>query len=509
MKDKCNFDFSTPQKLDKKALWIVLVKAVWTIARTLWPLLAIMALKGFREEALWLYVIMIGVIVLTIVRLVVQFLFYTYELKADELIIKKGWLSKSETVVKLDKIHEVNLNQKLIHKLVGLYNVAIDTAGSSKTEIEINGIGYEKALALKDALIATQQESIPVSNVELSEEIVNEKLNYITENQTKNRIQIGVTSLMKIGITRNYLQTFGLLFAFGYQFADQLQSFFYKEDESIYDDIYSVASQYYVGFMWMALFLGLILFIMLFNLIRTLLTYYNYEVKLTNDKLLVSYGLTDSHIVSVPANKVQLFVYSQNYFQKLMNLFEVKIHQVESNENNKKKKGIIVPGANRQELNALFRVIYNKSLIDSKKYYTPHIRLFYRNLLILSGIVSLISVGIWYQNLVEYLYAALGLYLFFVGMFYLAYTNQKLFVEDDFIILQRGVWDKSTTYLHINKVQQISVAQSYFQEKRHLGSLTLYTAGGSINASFYHYDVLQQLTNEWLYKIEKNKYPWT
>lgn len=509
MKDKSNFDFSTPQKLDKKALWIVLGKAVWTIARTLWPLLAIMALKGFREDALWLYLIMLGVSALTIVRLVLQFLFYTYELNIDELKIKKGWLSKSETVLKLDKIHEVNLNQKLIHKLVGLYNVAIDTAGSSKTEIEINGIGYEKALALKDALIATQQESIPVSNDENSDEIEVEKDFSFTADQSKKRIQISFTSLMKIGITRNYLQTFGLMIAFGYQFADQLQSVFYNEDESIYDDIYSVASQYYVGFMWMALVIGLVVFIILFNLLRTLLTYYNYEVKLTNDKLLVSYGLTDSHIVSVPANKVQLFVYKQNYFQKLMNLFEVKIHQVESNETNNKKKGLIVPGANAQELSALFHVIYNISLIDTKKYYTPHIRLFYRNLLVLSSIASLLSVGIWYQNLVEYLYAVLGLYLFLAGMFYLAYTNQKLFVEDDFIIMQRGVWDRSTTYLHINKVQQISVTQSYFQEKKHLGSLTLYTAGGSINASFYSYDVLQNLTNEWLYKIEKNKYPWT
>src|SRR5690606_33962268 len=85
-------------------------------------------------------------------------------------------------------------------------------------------------------------------------------------------------------------------------------------------------------------------------------------------------GLTDSHLISVPSNKVQMFQFQQNYFQKLMNLFEIKIKQVESNEENKKKKGLIIPGANYLELSQLFHVIFNNGLIDLKKGIKPHIR---------------------------------------------------------------------------------------------------------------------------------------
>ena len=502
-----SFDFSIPQKLDKKAFWIALGKAFWVIGRAIWPIIAILALRGLSEERYWMYAIISGTVLLGFARILIQFLFFTYQLKGDELIIRKGWLNKSETVVTLDKIHEVNLNQKLIHKFIGLYNVSIDTAGSSKTEIEINGIGYEKALALKELLVYKEidKDTEFVKNEELVEEFVFEK----PLPSNKKRIEISFLSLVKIGITRNYIQTFGLMFAFGFQFADQLESIFYKDDESIYDDIYSVASQYYVGFMWMALFIALILFIIVFNLCRTILTYYNYEITIKDKQLFVSYGLTDSHIVSVPSNKVQLFVYEQNYFQKLMNLFEVKIKQVDSSESNKKKKGLVVPGANDQELNEIFQVIYDKALSALDRFVRPHIRLLYRNILMISLLAVLVLVGIWYQDLLQYAYAIVGVYLFLVGIFYLSYKNEKLFIEDDFIILQRGVWDRSTTYLHINKVQQISLSQSYFQEKRQLGSLTLYTAGGNVFAGYYSFETLQQLANEWLCKIEKNKYPWT
>src|SRR5690606_25245036 len=103
--------------------------------------------------------------------------------------------------------------------------------------------------------------------------------------------------------------------------------------------------------------------------VRTLLTYYNYKISIKERQLTVSYGLTDSHIVSVPSAKVQMFQFQQNYFQKIMNLYEVKIKQVESDEENKKKKGIVVPGADSAELQKIFRVVFDTGLDTSGSFY--------------------------------------------------------------------------------------------------------------------------------------------
>lgn len=524
MKQKPNFDFSQPNKLDRKALWLVLGNAFWGIFRSLWPIFVALAINGLPNKEDWKYAYLgfFAIVVLLIARLSINYFYYSFQVIEDELIIKKGWLNKSKTVIKLDKIHEVNLSQKLIHKIIGLYIVGVDTAGSSKTEITINGIGYSKALALKEVLTNTEIETTRETSEIHSEEETEQHIGEQTENEAiskpvvqqeniSHNIVIGLSSLIKIGLTRNYLQTFGLLVAFSFQIIEQLRSFFSVDDEeaSKYNEmIQEVNFERLGGLLILILILGLVLFIMLFNLGRTLLAYYNYKIQLKNKHLTVSYGLTDSHIIAVPSNKVQIFQIKQNYFQKLMNLFEVSIKQIESSENNKKKKGLIVPGANQAELKQIFEVIYQKDLDIKSKAYKPHKRILFLKFLWLC-IPAAIALGVFYftENL-PYSWIILPFFVLIYFLIWCGYRNEKLYIEDDFIILKNGVWDISTTYLQINKIQKVTVRQSFFQEGKNLGSLDLDTAAGTVTLFYYDFELLQNLANELIYKIEKNKYKW-
>src|SRR5690606_31183991 len=194
------------------------------------------------------------------------------------------------------------------------------------------------------------------------------------------KIVIGLPSLIKIGLTRNYLQTFALLLAFSFQIMDQVRSFLsydvYEEDTSRYEELFQTSNFEQVGGALILLFiLGMILFVVLCILGRTLLTHYTHQIQLQPQHLTVSYGLTDSHISAVPSNKEQLCQVQQNYFQRIMNLFEVKIKQIESSENNKKKKGLIVPGADKTELKKIFDVIYQSNLDIKSNPYKLHKRI--------------------------------------------------------------------------------------------------------------------------------------
>lgn len=502
MNQKISYNFSEPNTLDRKALFLVLGTTLWTVARAIWPIIAIILVK--RDMKSWyLIAVIAAVVLLTFITKLINYFYFSYQVVHDELIVKKGWLNKSTTAIKLDKIHEVNLNQKFIHKLIGLYLVNIDSAGSASTEIEINGIDFQKALALKDVL---------TSSVEIKHEsptTLSDQSNEMSiEDQAEDKIKISLISLIKIGLTRNYLQTFGLLIAFSFQIIDQLQDFFYKDDTSVYDDIFKTSYQEYLSFIGIALFFGLIILIVVFNLGRTLLTYFNYQVNLKNKHLTASYGLTDSHIISVPANKVQMFQFKQNYFQKLMNLFEVKIKQVESNEDNKKKKGLVIPGANYLELSKLFNVIFTDSLIDLKNGCKPHIRVLIIKILILC-IPAIVSLGImFFTDSLYFSWIILPIFIFACLLIFIGYKNEKMIFKNDFIVLKTGIWDITTTYLPVDKIQKISISQSYFQEKKEIGSLNLHTAAGIITLYYYDFNMLQRLVNKILYKIEKNKNSW-
>lgn len=509
MKQMPKYDFSQPNKLARKALWLVLGNAFWVMFRSLWPILAVLALRGFDNKSPWLYIVFAGIFVLLISRLFINYFYYSYQVIDDELVINKGWLSKSKTVVKLDKIHEVNLNQKLTHKLIGLYMVKVDTAGSSKTEIAINGVDYRKALALKDAL--TNTELAVTEEIDKTEQQDEPFISQPENTATEEKIKIGLPSLIKIGLTRNYLQTLGLLLAVSFQIIEQVKDILFSDEDeyTFFNNLFSsVSYEQYIGLVGLLLVFGLIVFIILFNLIRTLFTYFNYQINIKNKHLTVSYGLTDSHITAVPSQKVQLFKVQQNYFQKLMNLFEVKIQQVESTENNKQKKGLVVPGANRLELDKIFHVIYQTDLEIPTEFLKPHKRILLLKFFWLC-IPALIALGVfYYSETMHYAWVILPFLVFFYFLIYCGYRNEKLYIKDDFIVLKKGIWDVTTTYLQINKVQQISLSQSYFQEGRKLGSLNLYTAGGAVTLYYYDFGKLQKLSNEWLYKIEKNNYQW-
>lgn len=501
---KTHYNFSEPNKLDRKALFLVLGTSLWTVVRAIWPILAIILVK--RDMKSWYLFAVIGAITLaTFAARLIAYFYFSYQVQHDELIIKKGWLNKSTTAVKLDKIHEVNLNQKFIHKLIGLYVVNVDTAGSSSTEIEINGIDFKKALALKDIL--TNTVNVSSEDFEIADQEFDAK-NQIEQDQS-DTIKISLISLIKIGLTRNYLQTFGLLIAFSFQIIDQLQDFFYKEDEvSIYEDFFKTSYQEYLSLVGFAMVLILIVLVVVFNLVRTLFSYFNYQIQLKDQHLTASYGLTDSHIISVPANKVQMFQYQQNYFQKLMNLFEVKIKQVESTEDNKSKKGLIIPGANKLELSKIFNVIFSKDLSLFQNYYKPNIRVLLIKFLWLC-IPALIGLVImFFTDALAYVWVIPPIFLLIFLLFYIGYQNEKMIVENDFIIMKKGVWDITTTYFPIDKIQKITIEQSYFQEKSHKGSLNLHSAAGMFTIYYYDFEMLQTLTNDILYKIEKNKHSW-
>jgi putative membrane protein len=48
----------------------------------------------------------------------------------EEFIINEGIFNKQKTIIQLNRIQQVNINQSLIQRLVGVYE--LDTAGSAK-----------------------------------------------------------------------------------------------------------------------------------------------------------------------------------------------------------------------------------------------------------------------------------------------------------------------------------------------------------------------------------------
>jgi putative membrane protein len=81
-------------------------------------------------------------------------------------------------------------------------------------------------------------------------------------------------------------------------------------------------------------------------------------------------------------------------------------------------------------------------------------------------------------------------------------------VTPEFIMVQSGFWDIDTAIIEPYKIQAIKTNQLFWQKRLNIGSVYLYTAGGTISFTTGFYNQITQLSNKWLYQVETSTKKW-
>lgn len=109
------------------------------------PLLVLLfAGRGDRNE-LWP---LIGVGVLALMS-VWQYFTYRYRLLDDRIEIRSGLLERKLRQIAYARIHNVALHQTLLHRVFGVAEVRLESAGGQKPEAEMRVLRFDKAIALE------------------------------------------------------------------------------------------------------------------------------------------------------------------------------------------------------------------------------------------------------------------------------------------------------------------------------------------------------------------------
>jgi putative membrane protein len=496
------FDFSIPQRQSKLG---ILVLFVFTLQKTIRLSIALIVVFAMNTDKFYGKLIWLGVAIFLISVFItfIKYYYFTFQIdyKSKELIIEKGFLKKSRISIQLHKIQQINLNQNLLHKVFKLYEINVDTAGSGKKEVEIKAVSSYIANQLKETIERLNEtETINI----LQEETVP-----TTGSKT---IKIGFFTLLKTGITSKYVETFGWLFLLTNTFWENNK---YINLEEKFD---TTGIQKYINFnsVIVSVLIGLLfifLLIIIINLVRTIVRYFDFSITKTKSSLLLTYGLITTRNTIINPIKVQLIKISQNYFQEKLDIQNIRVEQASSEANSKEKKKdrIEVPGCSEVVKNQILDFIYNKEFTNQEVYY-PSIRKFWIRFLFLVvlPIIVVLSVNEFvYFLLWEKLYVLASLFLV-VGTLscWRLYKNYKLMVTPQFILVQSGFWDIETAIIEPYKIQAVITNQFFWQKKLNIGSVYLYTAGGTISFTTGFYNQITQLSNTWLYQIETSSKKW-
>lgn len=495
--------FNQPQQQSSVGILIMFFSTLQQWLRALGPVILVYAFRFNSLNKLYLFGGLFFILVFTAIIAFLKYKNFTFYLddKNKEFVIQEGILNKTKTIIQLDKIQQVNINQSFLQRLINVYEVNVDTAGSADKEGKIKAINHALALALKARLLEKQIDT--TQNTSKEPQIEDQS---VTE--TELFLKISFKSLFKVGITSNYVKTFGLILAFFTTIYENSKNVFSETDleaqnKSI-DNFFSQSSA-----ILFTIFVALLL-ILIINLIRVIFKYFDYKIKRQNDTLLLSFGLLSTKSTIIKPEKVQIVTITRNYFQKKMNILELKIKQATSGENQERKAIIEIPGCNELEKEAVLAMLFDKvpkKGVVLKPNYRKLIFLLF--LFVILPSLGFLGFATYIDPvLMEYAYA-LVVYVFFLSVvLFFGFRNNRLYVSDDFIIKQSGSWDVDNSIIAPLKIQAITTSQLFWHKKADIGSVTIHTAGGSLSFQLGDFTKIKSYVNLWLYKIEISNSNW-
>ena len=152
-------DFSQPQRQSLPGIVVMFANTLQKSVRAFWPILLIWIVKIETLNKFFVFGgITVAILIIALISYL-QYYFFTFHIddESNEFVIQKGVLNKTRITIQLHKIQQVNINQSLIQRLVGVHKLEIDTAGSDKKEASISAISHELATILKERLINHSQ----------------------------------------------------------------------------------------------------------------------------------------------------------------------------------------------------------------------------------------------------------------------------------------------------------------------------------------------------------------
>jgi len=499
-----NNDFSKPQRESAFGIVVMGAHTMLKIGKASFFLFIIAFVKMSSTSFTYLILGISAIIIFSFIFAYLWYLKFTFFLDKEkqEFVVNKGIFNRDQVIIQLDKIQQVNINQNILQKIIGVYGLKIDTAGAHGEEVSIKAIDETSAYNLKEHLLNSR------TVTEAQSEIENEN-HKIAETPF---LRISAWTLFKVGLTSNYGQSLALLAAFFYTVIYEgrqlLDAFKINKDE-----IQSTVTGMLTIVTVFILIACLLIVLLIINLVRTFYKYFELEISEHKNTLLLSSGLIAKKNTLISPNKVQITKYSQNYFQKKMNMMNMSLRQAHFGQS---KKGhemqgntLEIPGCNPTERDELLKMILGEAPLKGKTFIPDwrflNLPIFFKLIL---PVVTFLIIAFNVAELKPYIGVSIAYLIIGILMIYISYRRHRVSVSRDFIIKTSGIWDISNEIVVPNKIQAITTFQYPWHKGVDVGHLTLHTAAGQIHFKYGNYTEIKQLVNYWLYQVERKNENW-
>jgi uncharacterized membrane protein YdbT with pleckstrin-like domain len=487
--------WSIPQRQAKAGLVIILFKATIATIKTFGPLIVILLLKKSKKGLDPFELSLMALPVIILIRSLIGYFYFRYFIANEELIIRKGLISKKTITIPLQKIQAVHIEQNLLHQVANVVKIKIDTAGTEKTEAVIDAIEVTKAEQLKEFLLSEKKQ--PAADGETQ-----------THPQGNTPImRLSLIDLLKLGISANHIQAFFIVLAFGGSMIQNLEEIF---GDRVIKVVKDSSSEVGLSVISVSLAIAFVLCISVFvSMMRILLSYFDFQLTETPQGFKIKTGLINTRQNLVPFSKIQFISWEANWIRRKIGLFNMEFHQVMADGENNRKQRVKVPLTQQVYVDKLLAHYHHLVQPSALANYGIHSAYTFRRTLLMGIIPLAILLPIL---LLIYWNPWLLLILLWIPIIalhaFIFRRNFRIYVAADALQVNSGIWGRKIQIIRWYKTQQVNLKQSIYQRKKALATLHLSTAGGTISIPYIPLQLAQQIQDYTLYEVERETKAW-
>lgn len=499
--------FEQPQHQAFWGIILIFSQTSYKFIRAFWPFLLLTVFSSSAQVKLYT---MLSLPVIAGLAVVYSYFYYRnfifhIDYQHREFVLNKGVFSSESIRIPFEKIQQVDLKRSLLQRLIGVYGLTIDTAGSKKDEIQIHALPKTDALAISEILTKLKESTeVQVKEIPATENEPVRKTSLIWKHHSS------LWTLLKVGLTKSYLRGFAVIFIFAGTIFNQIDQYFqdYMPSENEFDQFLerTSASILFISVFIIALFILSILV----TVGEVIIKHWDLNIQQKSKQIQIEMGLKTNTKVSFQARKLQLLKILTNPIQKKLNLYEAHFF-LASSENELGKSKIIAPGLGKEIIDKIQSFLYPESFENPTQQYRPHVVWLNRRWIV----IGLILAAFW---IINYLSPEQPDLRFLAGLTILAlailipyqiflYRSINLSISDDFLFIRQGLWTKKLEVLELYKMEGVSIKQPFWYKRRKLINLTFHTAGGDLKMRAISEDFIREI-DYMMYKVEISERGW-
>ncbi|GHH58652.1 membrane protein [[Pseudomonas] boreopolis] len=434
------------------------------------PIVALVVFGGRGERYEWISLLVTLAAILGLVAVsVLRYLTYRYRIDTDGIAIRSGWLHRSRRDIPFARIHNVGVHQSALHRLFGVAEVRLESAGGDKPEAEMRVLRLDQALALEQ-LVRHRGQAVPTEGGQAPGEEL---------------LALSPGEIVRLGLISNrgmvvVAAAFGVL----YQMFPERQISDFVEHHG--EQAYRYVEQLHPGVEATALFAAFALVVVLalmrlLSVMLALLQYHGFRLSESERRLTVERGLLTRLRTSVARRRIQAWTLQEGVLHRLFGRRQLRVDTAVSESQGEEGRALkeLAPIATPQACNALVHRLLPGAHWPPPSWHPVATRCWWR--------LSLPSL--WLLPLAAVLFLRFGAWSLLVlawwpwSMFRAWHQVRRMgyALDERYVAVRGGWWTRWWRFAEVGKLQALRLVRSPLDRLTGTATLWLDTAGATGN----------------------------